>query len=98
MSDPPQLPPPQPAPPDPMLLGWTQGEIIRAVERLTHALQAFERSVEERYVPRETYNLELRAIHERLDGMSGWVRNLVAPLISGLIVGIVIAIFTVVLK
>lgn len=83
---------------------WSTPEMVRAINRLSLALERFEQGVEdtfsgldEKYVPREVYNAEVRRIDGRLDAMEreressrSWVRELVAPIVSGVLVGVVL--------
>ena len=83
---------------------WSTPEVVRAVNRLSSALEQFEQAVQEtfsgldqKYVPREVHVAEVRRIEARLDlvdrereSSRSWIRELVAPLVSGVLVGVVL--------
>ena len=76
------------------LMGWTMAEVVRALTRLSAALETFEDNVAEKYVPRELYDAEVRAIHARLDNGSSWLRELIAPLFTGIVAALVVTYIT----
>jgi hypothetical protein len=81
---------------------WSTPEVVRAINRLSTALERFEEGVEEtfsgldqKYVPREVHAAEIRLLEGRLDQIEreressrSWVRELVAPTVSALLVGV----------
>lgn len=76
---------------------WSQPEMVRAITRLSEVLENFEKSVEEtfkgldrRYVTREVFDVEVKRLNDALDSRRAWTRDLVAPLVSGLVVGLVV--------
>lgn len=80
-----------PAPPE----EWSTGELVRAITSLTRAMERFEDSVEttfkdldRKYVPRELYERDMAVMRDRHANSSTWVRELVAPLVTGLLVGV----------
>lgn len=81
---------------------WSTPEMVRAINRLSVALEKFEEGVEttfsgldEKYVPREVHSAEVRRLEGRIDALvsereqsRSWIRELVAPTVSALLVGV----------
>lgn len=74
---------------------WTQPELVRAITSLTRAMERFEDSVtdtfrdlDKKYVPREVYDRDMAAMRDRHANSQTWLRDLVAPLVTGLLVGL----------
>lgn len=71
---------------------WTQGEVVRALTRLSEALEKFEDSVDkafsdldQRYVHRAVFDARLGQVEARQGEARSWVQQILAPVVPGFV-------------
>lgn len=71
---------------------WSQGEVVRALTRLSEALEKFEGSVEQTfsaldqtYVRKDVYEAAMSTLRDARESSQSWVRDLVSPVVTGVV-------------